>query len=278
MEKTFVNLVPTETCEIHPREVCVDVLKQYPSLKIVKNCDVLPRETCNPERVLPKEVTRPVIKKVCTENSLPDEETYVWNNNEIGQIKTGRKLATLKNFEEFQITFRLSLNSFSENDTSYNVFEGVNGDNQQKLSSINLLSDYDYGIQIEFCFFFINVTGTSRSGFVPDVVDDEKACKRYPYQNDVEYELGSYKTDTDGYITYISASGSLLTLLSNPQDSQETEFEIENLDFYGSGYDQDSFGTIGKVPYLKLTNRPEKRQFEQELRRINEVSLVCSLD
>ena len=64
VEKTFISMVPKESCELHPREVCTDVVKQYPSLQMVSDCQYLPRETCSPERVQPKEVTRPVIKKV----------------------------------------------------------------------------------------------------------------------------------------------------------------------------------------------------------------------
>ena len=62
-------MVPKETCEIHPREVCTDIVKQYPSLKMVTKCQHLPRETCSPERVQPKEVTKPVLKKVKNLNS-----------------------------------------------------------------------------------------------------------------------------------------------------------------------------------------------------------------
>ena len=64
VEKTFVAKIPREVCELHPREVCVDIVKQYPALQGHQNCKFLPRETCSPERVQPKEVTRPVIKKV----------------------------------------------------------------------------------------------------------------------------------------------------------------------------------------------------------------------
>jgi len=65
IEKTFVANVPKETCELHTREVCRDIVKQYPSLKMETKCKHLPRETCSPERVQPKEITKPVIKKVC---------------------------------------------------------------------------------------------------------------------------------------------------------------------------------------------------------------------
>ena len=64
----FVRKVPKETCEIHPREVCFDIEKQYPKLKMHSECQYLPRETCTPERVRPKEINRPVIKKICTKS------------------------------------------------------------------------------------------------------------------------------------------------------------------------------------------------------------------
>ena len=68
-------MVPKESCELHPREVCIDVVKQYPTLVMDTDCQVLPRETCSPERVQPKEVTRPVIKKVCTEKVYENPAT-----------------------------------------------------------------------------------------------------------------------------------------------------------------------------------------------------------
>jgi len=75
VEKTFIAMVPKESCELHPREVCTDIVKQYPSLQMVSDCQYLPRETCSPERVQPKEVTRPVIKKVCTAIDGEPQET-----------------------------------------------------------------------------------------------------------------------------------------------------------------------------------------------------------
>ena len=54
---------------MEPREVCTTVIKQYPSLKMETQCDLIPRETCTPERVQPQLVTRPVIKKICTKTN-----------------------------------------------------------------------------------------------------------------------------------------------------------------------------------------------------------------
>ena len=47
-----------------PKEICTDVIKEYPSLKIANECQYIPRQTCSPDDVQPKELTKPVIKKV----------------------------------------------------------------------------------------------------------------------------------------------------------------------------------------------------------------------
>ena len=42
------------------------------------DCQYIPRETCTPERVRPKETRQPVIKKVCTKSNdpiIPSEES-----------------------------------------------------------------------------------------------------------------------------------------------------------------------------------------------------------
>ena len=79
----FVRKVPKETCEINPREVCYDVQKQYPKLKTESECQYLPRETCTPERVRPKETKQPIIKKVCskTQNNTVEIPATKGTNN-----------------------------------------------------------------------------------------------------------------------------------------------------------------------------------------------------
>ena len=47
-----------------PKEICTDVVKEYPSLTIANECQYIPRQTCSPNDVQPKELTKPVIKKV----------------------------------------------------------------------------------------------------------------------------------------------------------------------------------------------------------------------
>ena len=49
-----------------PKEVCIDVVKEYPSLTIANECQYIPRQTCTPDDVEPKEITKPIIKKVCS--------------------------------------------------------------------------------------------------------------------------------------------------------------------------------------------------------------------
>ena len=72
VEKSFISYVPDEHCELEPYEVCNFVQKQYPTLVEEEFCKTVPRETCDPERVLPKQETKPLIKKVCVENSGDD--------------------------------------------------------------------------------------------------------------------------------------------------------------------------------------------------------------
>ena len=60
-----MSSVPVEKCELEPYEVCSTVMKQYPTLVEKENCEIVPRESCDPERVLPKIVVRPVVKKSC---------------------------------------------------------------------------------------------------------------------------------------------------------------------------------------------------------------------
>ena len=47
-----------------PNEVCNDIVKEYPSLTIANECQYVPRQTCSEDDVKPKEVIKPVIKKV----------------------------------------------------------------------------------------------------------------------------------------------------------------------------------------------------------------------
>ena len=53
-----------EYCQLVPNEVCNDIVKEYPSLTIANECQYIPRQTCSEDDVKPKEVIKPVIKKV----------------------------------------------------------------------------------------------------------------------------------------------------------------------------------------------------------------------
>ena len=69
-----MSSVPVEKCELEPYEVCSTVMKQYPTLVETENCEVVPRESCDPERVLPKIVVRPVVKKSCIKDDDNDKK------------------------------------------------------------------------------------------------------------------------------------------------------------------------------------------------------------
>ena len=50
-------------------------------------CKTVPRETCDPERVLPKQETKPLVKKVCVEESQDTSEDDD-DNNDVGDEGT----------------------------------------------------------------------------------------------------------------------------------------------------------------------------------------------
>ena len=87
VEKSFISYVPDEHCELEPYEVCNFVQKQYPTLVEEEFCKTVPRETCDPERVLPKQETKPLVKKVCVEESQDMSEDDD-DNNDVGDEGT----------------------------------------------------------------------------------------------------------------------------------------------------------------------------------------------
>ena len=70
VERSGVVWVPNESCQLMPQEVCTEIVKEYPSLMIDSDCQYLPRENCSPDNFKPKELTKPVIKKVLLGFSL----------------------------------------------------------------------------------------------------------------------------------------------------------------------------------------------------------------
>ena len=51
-------------------------------------CKTVPRETCDPERVLPKQETKPLVKKVCVEESQDMSDGDDDDNNDLGDEGT----------------------------------------------------------------------------------------------------------------------------------------------------------------------------------------------
>ena len=100
----FVKRVPKESCEMSPREVCRNVIVQYPSLQMERQCQLMPRETCTPERVQPQMVTRPVIKKLCTRNNDDTENQSIEDyNNEMEDLNDLNDEDTSQNEENREI-------------------------------------------------------------------------------------------------------------------------------------------------------------------------------
>ena len=54
-------------------------------------CQYLPRETCTPERVRPKETRKPVIKKVCTK-STENEDVIIPDAGEAMPSEKGNQI------------------------------------------------------------------------------------------------------------------------------------------------------------------------------------------
>ena len=83
--KQSISKVPKENCEINPHKICNKVFVQVPRLKMENVCEMIPREICTTERVQPKLVKVPVIRKMCTKlkNEITteekDEESHVIN-------------------------------------------------------------------------------------------------------------------------------------------------------------------------------------------------------
>ena len=64
--------VPKETCELKPLKICTNEIVSYPVLQLVNECVDVPKEVCSLEKVNPRQVARPIVKKWC-----PDENKNV---------------------------------------------------------------------------------------------------------------------------------------------------------------------------------------------------------
>ena len=63
-------------------------------------CKTVPRETCDPERVLPKQETKPLVKKVCVEESQDmseDDDEHVKDINYNENIVFKKKASSSNN-------------------------------------------------------------------------------------------------------------------------------------------------------------------------------------
>ncbi len=57
--------VPKEICDIKPFKICTNETITLPSLELVNECIDVPKEVCALEKVNPKQIVRPVIRKMC---------------------------------------------------------------------------------------------------------------------------------------------------------------------------------------------------------------------
>ena len=98
-----MSSVPVEKCELEPYEVCSTVMKQYPTLVETENCEVVPRESCDPERVLPKIVVRPVVKKSCIKDD--DNDKKEGPDTSLRKFPKKSVLPTLTNLKSCKLSF-----------------------------------------------------------------------------------------------------------------------------------------------------------------------------
>jgi len=63
--QTVVSERPEETCNLEPQKECKHVTKLVPHLQPREECVDIPKEVCARNRINPRKITRPVVKKWC---------------------------------------------------------------------------------------------------------------------------------------------------------------------------------------------------------------------
>ena len=70
--KVFTE-VPEEQCTLEPQKECKQVTKLVPLLKPAEECVDIPKEVCVRQRINPRRVQKPVIKKWCYTPTIETE-------------------------------------------------------------------------------------------------------------------------------------------------------------------------------------------------------------
>ena len=68
-----VTEVPEEQCTLEPQKECKQVTKLVPLLKPAEECVDIPKEVCVRQRINPRRVQKPVIKKWCYTPTIETE-------------------------------------------------------------------------------------------------------------------------------------------------------------------------------------------------------------
>ena len=80
--------VPKEVCELKPLKVCTNEVVSLPSLELVNECVQVPKEVCSLEKVNPRQVARPIIKKWCQSSSKdPYSNNFIEIQTSTNQLK-----------------------------------------------------------------------------------------------------------------------------------------------------------------------------------------------
>ena len=71
--------VPKEVCELKPLKICTNEVISLPSLELVNECVQVPKEVCSLEKVNPRQIAKPIIKKWCMSSDAQNPGTAVLN-------------------------------------------------------------------------------------------------------------------------------------------------------------------------------------------------------
>ena len=70
VQRTVLTEIPVERCELEPVKTCQLVTRLTPSLHPTNTCTAVPKEICSTDRVNPRKIKKPTIKKWCFNQSI----------------------------------------------------------------------------------------------------------------------------------------------------------------------------------------------------------------
>merc|ERR1712241_855265 len=87
---TIVN-IPEEICDLNPQKSCRFATKLVPKLDPVRECTVVPKETCRMVFAKPKVVKKPLETVWCLDQSEVEDQSEEKERTSVGFLSSGRK-------------------------------------------------------------------------------------------------------------------------------------------------------------------------------------------